>query len=346
MMSLSSRSLVVAVACILAGCEGTLRANGPDAGTARLDAAPVDAPPTDAPRADGLTPVDAAAIDMTLLDSGESDFGSADLGPPDLGPPDLGPPDLGPPDLGPPVDAGPYEASVAHTVRPIGYMEAPQGFWEYLPPDYTASGGTGSPLLLFFHGLGENGDGSAAALDQVLNTGPPRFIDRDEWPRERPFVVLSPQQRSGCPNAAGIAAFLTWARAHYNVDSTRIYLTGLSCGAIGISSYLRANALTTDVAAVVGISGDWRGSWSTHMCALGRVPIWAVHGDADTNGGTLSDFSRLPITDLIACPAPPREDAVLTMLPGVGHSGAAWNDTYSGAIGLDVFAWMLEHTRP
>ena len=71
-----------------------------------------------------------------------------------------------------------------------------------------------------------------------------------------------------------------------------------------------------------------------------------AHGDADTNGGTLPDFSRLPITDLIACPAPPREDVVLTMLPGVGHSGAAWNDTYSGAIGLDVFAWMLAHTRP
>lgn len=343
MKSVSSRCLVVTVVCMLAACEGTISATGPDASATRLDAAPLDAPPIDAPRADGFTPMDGAAIDMPPFDAGELDLGAGD---PDLGAPDLGPPDLGPPDLGPPIDAGPYEASTAHTVRPVGYMAAPQGFWEYLPPGYTAAGGAGKPLLLFFHGLGENGDGSEAALDQVLNHGPPRFIDRDEWPRERPFIVLSPQQGSSCPSAAGIAAFLTWARAHYNVDSTRIYLTGLSCGAIGISSYLRANALTTDVAAVVGISGDWRGSWGMHMCALGRMPIWAIHGDADTNGGTLPDFSRLPITGLIACPAPPREDAVLTMLPGVGHSGAAWNDTYSGAIGLDVFAWMLEHTRP
>ena len=81
------------------------------------------------------------------------------------------------------------------------------------------------------------------------------------------------------------------------------------------------------------------------MCGLGRMPIWAIHGDADTNGGTLPDFSRLPITSLIACPQPPRADAVLTMLPGVGHSGQAWNDSYAGTYGFDVFAWLLEHTR-
>jgi len=90
---------------------------------------------------------------------------------------------------------------------------------------------------------------------------------------------------------------------------------------------------------------DRRRSRRRHLRRLARL-VEHAHGDADTNGGTLPDFSRLPITDLIACPAPPREDVVLTMLPGVGHSGAAWNDTYSGAIGLDVFAWMLAHTRP
>ena len=242
------------------------------------------------------------------------------------------------------IDAGPFFASDSHTVRPIGYQRAPQGFWEYLPPGYAATG-PGKPLLVFFHGLGENGDGSEVALQEVLDNGPPRLIARDEWPRERPFIVLSPQQASNCPSAASITAFLTWARAHYNVDASRIYLTGLSCGSIGIAAYLRTHVLTTDVAAVVGISGDWRGAWSQHMCALGRMPIWAIHGDADTNGGTLPDFSRLPMTSLIACPQPPRADAESTMLPGVGHNGQAWNASYAGDHGFDVFAWLLEHTR-
>lgn len=240
------------------------------------------------------------------------------------------------------TDAAP--ASSRHTARPIGYLDAPQGFWEYLPPGYAPSG-AGSPLLLAFHGLGENGDGSAAALALVLRVGPARLIDRDEWPAARPFVVLSPQQPSSCPGPASIAAFLAWAQAHYNVDASRIYLTGLSCGAIGIASYLRANVATTPVAAVVAISGDWRSAWNNQMCNLGRVPIWAIHGDADVNSGTLPDFTRVPITDLLACPAPPRAETILTMLPGVGHSGAAWNDSYAGAYGFDVFAWMLTHTR-
>jgi len=286
-----------------------------------VDGQPIDGVTADGPEVDAAL-VDAALVDAPVLDAA-TDARVIDAIA---------------------IDAAPFAASDHQTARATGYLSSPQGFYEYLPPGYAASG-PGKPLLIFFHGLGENGDGSLGALPVVLNNGPPRFINRDAWPESRPFIVLSPQQPSSCPNAASIAAFLTWARAHYNVDSTRIYLTGLSCGAIGIASYLQANVLTSDVAAVVGISGDWRGAWNTRMCTLGRMPIWALHGDADTNGGTLPDFSRLPITSLIACPQPPRADAVLTMLPGVGHEGRAWNDTYSGANGNDVYGWLLAHTR-
>lgn len=309
----------------LGGCEGTV--SGGDAG---LDA-PRDVRGADVPTADVPT-ADVPGADVPGLDAPTMDAGMPDAGMPDAG-------------TDAPTDAGPFAASMTHTARAVGYMSAPQGFWEYLPPSYAASG-AGSPLLLFFHGLGENGDGSEASLARVRSNGPPRTIDRDEWPRDRPFVVLSPQQGGGCPSAGSISAFLAWARSNYNVDATRIYLTGLSCGSIGIADYLRANVLTTEVAAVVGISGDWRSAWSAQGCALGRMPIWAIHGDADTNGGTLPDFSRIPIEGLIACPAPPREEAILTMLPGVGHSGAAWNDSYDGRYGFDVFAWMLGFTRP
>ena len=343
---MSRRLALLSVLSLISGCDGMLSGSGDagrDAGStdARMDAEGLDAGTV-------LETDTGVAMDtgtVAEVDSGtlaEGDTGISDAGR-DAAMPDVGPPDTG---VDAPTDAGPYRASDRQTARATGYMSAPQGFWEYLPPDYEPSAGPGSPLLLFFHGLGENGDGSVAQLADLLVAGPPRFIDRDEWSRDRPFVVLSPQQASSCPNAAGIATFLAWARSHYHVDETRIYMTGLSCGAIGIAGYLRANVLTTDVAAVVAISGDWRGAWSMHMCALGRMPIWAIHGDADTNGGTLPDFSRLPMQGLIACPEPPREEAILTMLPGVGHSGAAWNNSYSGSHGFDVFAWMLEHSRP
>jgi predicted peptidase len=237
-----------------------------------------------------------------------------------------------------------FQASNVHTARAAGFNKAPQGFWEYLPPGYSSTG-PGSPLLLFFHGLGENGDGSEGALASVLLNGPPLYIDRNEWPRERPFIVLSPQQGAGCPDARSITAFLRWARGSYNVDASRIYLTGLSCGAIGIADYLRANALSTEVAAVVTISGDWRSAWKNRTCGLGRVPAWVIHGDADANPGTLPAFSREPVENLMACQAPPREEVILTLLPGVGHDGAAWNGSYDGSYGFDVFEWLLRQAR-
>ena len=63
--------------------------------------------------------------------------------------------------------------------------------------------------MVFYHGIGENGDGSAAALDSVPANGPPMLINADQWPNERPFVVLSPQHSGGgCPSADEIHDFI------------------------------------------------------------------------------------------------------------------------------------------
>ena len=44
------------------------------------------------------------------------------------------------------------------TARPIGSTTFPMGFYEYLPPSYSATG-VKSPLLIALNGYGENGDG-------------------------------------------------------------------------------------------------------------------------------------------------------------------------------------------
>ena len=78
------------------------------------------------------------------------------------------------------------------TPRPVGSTTFPMGFYEYLPPSYTASGAK-SPLLLAFNGYGESGDGSPEQLPNLLNTGIPRFINIGGWPTDRPLVVLALQ---------------------------------------------------------------------------------------------------------------------------------------------------------
>jgi predicted peptidase len=280
-----------------------------------------------------------AAVDPGDRDSGSAARDAGALDDPDagaLGDPDAGSPDAGAPDGGPIIEAGP--PSTRQTARPVGSTAATIGYYEYLPPGY----GTGTfPLLVFLHGVGENGNGDSE-LSRVLAHGPPRLIARDEWTNERPFIVLSPQHPGGgCPGAGEIHDFISYAMESYDVDPSRVYLTGLSCGAIGAWGYLGAH-LDEQITAMVPIAGDGRGAWSRRMCELGDVAIWGFHGDADGTVGPAGTIDAM--SSLIGCPAPPRRDAILTVYPGVGHD--SWSRTYDGSAGHDIYGWLLMQRRP
>lgn len=247
---------------------------------------------------------------------------------------------------------------------------APLGYYEYLPPGYGS--GEPPPLLVFVHGIGENGDGTNRGLDSILVTGVPELIDDDMWPGLLPFVVLAPQhdaptdedhyqeceegptwgpcvlaiqhelahppEGSLCMTPTELHDFLAWAIDTYDVDPERVYLTGLSCGAFASFEYV-AEYGATQIAAMVVIAGDGRPAWAAVGCDLGQVAIWGFHGDADdliTLAGTVD-----PITSLKDCPEPPRRDTALTVYPGIGHD--SWTRTYDLSAGNDIYAWMLQH---
>ena len=114
------------------------------------------------------------------------------------------------------------------------------------------------PLLVFLHGSEEYGDGSEAQLPKVLKNGIPTMIAAGEWPAELPFVVLMPQysfaEANGpCALNDEIESVIEWADRTYRIDPARIYLTGISCGAIGVLDYL-AGSQERRVAATVPIS--------------------------------------------------------------------------------------------
>lgn len=231
------------------------------------------------------------------------------------------------------------------TLRPLGSIDgAPNGFAEYLPPGY--GDGKRRPLLLSLHGAGQNGDGSEGELERLFDgAGIPALIRSDRWPEERPFVVLMPQHEGGdvpgslCPDAEEIDAFIAFATERYDVDRKRVYLTGLSCGAIGAWDYLAGHA-DEIVAAAVLIAGDGNNAVAEAHCALARVPIWAFHGDSDS---VVSVYGSIrPITRLKEeCTSPRPVDLRLTVYPGVDHD--SWQPTYDLSGGHDVYAWLLGH---
>lgn len=208
------------------------------------------------------------------------------------------------------------------------------GYYAYLPEEYYFTPAKRFPLLVFLHGSGEKGNGTTE-LTRVLVHGPPRLIKNGE---DLPFIVISPQ----LPGTLGgwpvglVDEVMARARADYRVDSTRVYLTGLSLGGYGTWAY--AVARPQVLAAVVPIAGAGN---TGAACQMRTVPVWAFHGDAD---GTVNVSGSINMVDALnACAPPPPVAPKLTIYPGVGHD--SWTRTYDGSAGHDVFSWMLTHHR-
>jgi predicted esterase len=233
----------------------------------------------------------------------------------------------------------PTPSSSRLTAKPLAMGGAPNGYYEYLPPLYDGTRPT--PLLVFWHGVGEDGNGTTD-LDLVLVHGPGLTIKNDSWSPTRPFVVLMPQHSGGgCPAHAEIDAFLQWALTKYDVDAKNVYLTGLSCGAIGSWDYLGTytNAL---IAAAVLLSGDGTGAWQAQGCKLANLAIWDFHGTADPTVAYAPD--QTVMQGLLACPLP-RQDIEFTPIVDGGHD--IWEPIYdlSGGNG-DIYTWLLANHKP
>jgi predicted esterase len=264
------------------------------------------------------------------------------------------------------------DSSDRYTLHPTGTTESPLGYSEYLPPNYGDPGL--SPLLVFLHGSGESGDGSAEQLEFLSGTAIPAYIAFDGWPSDRPFVVLAPQHEQAgnldpysvcdvefggscaltlqhdlghpspgslCFTPDEVKAFLDYAIEAYDIDPHRVYLTGLSCGGFGAWEYL-AKYGNAQVAAVVPIAGEGRPAWATAGCALGDVPIWAFHGLLDDVVNPAG--SIVPIEGLQGCTSPPAVDARLTTYPDADHD--SWSPTYAIGARDDIYSWMLGYTHP
>ncbi|WP_461472423.1 carboxylesterase family protein [Microbacterium sp. HJ5] len=256
------------------------------------------------------------------------------------------------------------------TPRPLGTTAAGMGYYEYLPPSYDEGG---SPLLITANGYGENGDGSAAGLEALLFTGVARFIDVGGWPLDRPFVVLATQHieqpgvpggsvcetvpwpgscimqlqheaghppQSPCTTPGELRDFIAYAVAEYDVDPSRVYVTGLSCGAFGVWEYLGLYG-DEQVAAAVPVAGDGRPMWADRGCAMAEVPVWAIHGEFDDVVNPAGSIDT--IEGISGCPGVTPDRVQLSIYPGLMHEG--WDQAYSGSEGDDIYSWMLSYTR-
>lgn len=218
------------------------------------------------------------------------------------------------------------------------------GFYEYKPPTY--SSGAKSPLIIFLHGIGERGDGSST-LSSVLNVGIPRNIHYgltnmvfNYNGSQQGFLVLSPQLSYNYGNWQPfyIQEMIKYAKANLNVDTNRIYLTGLSLGGGGVWNYASSSAAAAKgLAAIAPICAtcDWSG---LNNIAQQSLPVWAFHAmDDGVVGVGCTQAALAGINSYGPAVAP-----IATYYPTGNHW--IWDQVYDPA-NPQLYLWFLSKSR-
>ena len=239
------------------------------------------------------------------------------------------------PETDPPVQKA---VTVAVNANIGGYLEALPARYDSTTKKY--------PLLLCLHGVGELGNGDAD-LSKVAKNGTPTLIKNQKFPASfevngtsYSFIVLSPQFKNW-PWPVDVNDMVNWAIAHYRVDTTRMYISGLSMG--GGITWEYAAIYPGRIAAIAPICGASAPSdGKAKSMADAHLPVWAFHNKNDST--VTYQYSTGYVEKLNAAGADPA--AILTLWPTGGHN--AWTkatDPNYKEGGKNIYEWMLQYHR-
>ena len=196
------------------------------------------------------------------------------------------------------------------------------------------------PLVFYLHGAGERGTDNYmhVKVNSVMQT-----LLNEENREAYPCIVLAPQ----CPEdrfwypwlegdtnftvTEALVEFLEDAQESYSVDSRRIYITGVSMGAIGTWAMLARFPDTFAAAVPVCGAGD-----PAQAASYAQVPIWVFHGKRDTIVSVSYAHEMV-----IALKEAGSTVVKYTEYPWENH--ACWELAYREE---ELFPWMFAQIRP
>ncbi len=179
---------------------------------------------------------------------------------------------------------------------PINSDGNSRGYWEFLPEGYGIDANEKYPVVIFFHGLGEGGNGDSD-LHEVLIHGPPKIINAnlsDNVFVDNNAIMLAPQVTNNTWwNDGHIRPFLDYVIEKYQVDENRIYFTGLSAGSSGINDFLDDDPQAHQIAAttVLAVRGVVTLPGGGYLAEL--VPYWGLTAIGDASNTVINSVNNL-----------------------------------------------------
>jgi predicted peptidase len=224
------------------------------------------------------------------------------------------------------------------------------GYNLYVPKSCTTTSAS-YPVIVFLQGgLGVGGD-----VDVIYGWGLPKTLkDPNHLNKELKklitdtFVVVMPHTEGGqfYSNEKAIQTILKEVASNTNIDSNRIYLTGLSFG--GHGTWGLGSRIPETFAAIAPICGRAQGI--SDYTTLAQLPIWNSHNTGDSRVNyTISQriISQLEATGIsfhntgsIARTDYKKYDHIFTSTKSNSHD--AWTEMYNDP---NLYHWFLKYTK-
>jgi predicted peptidase len=194
------------------------------------------------------------------------------------------------------------------------------------------------PLILFLHGSGSRGSDNTRHLvhgwpiiSYMIEKKKECFFLAPQCPVKQRWWGFEKGKLTAEPSAqmALVLELLDKTIKERPVDTSRMYVTGLSMGGYGTwDIILRRPDLFAAAMPICG-GGDTTLAWKVRS-----VPIWVFHGDSDTI--VPPTYSRQMVSALWQCDGNVR----YREYPGVGHN--CWEATYADPTVLD---WLFSQMK-
>lgn len=209
------------------------------------------------------------------------------------------------------------------------------------PKDYDAN--KKYPLVIFFHGAGERGSDNTKQLvhgmgnfaSDEVRAKYPAFVVAPQCPEGKQWVSVPwSEDRHTMPKEPAAPMQLSLElleslQKEFSIDSSRLYVTGLSMGGFGTWDIIQRRPDLFAAAAPICGGGDVDGAKT-----MAKLPIWVFHGDQDT--AVKTQRSRDMVAALKAAGGEPK----YTEYKNTGHN--SWSPTYSDP---KFYEWLFAQQK-